>query len=312
MDTDLQTLGQAIDKLNALRERERLLAVTGITTGYPELDYLTAGLQPGDVVVLTGRPCMGCTTLAMNIAEHVGVDLRMPVLIFTLDTSAPQLALRFQSSRSRVPLWSLRKNRLTNEDRNQLKVAVDALQNTRIQIDDHGMRTVDGLCARARAAHQEHHNLGLIVIDSIEQVVAPLAENRTAESVVIADTLKALAKELCVPVLVLSRLPRRVERRKDRRPMMSDLRELRAIAQVADLIMFLYRDDYYGERGSSPGITEIIVGKNRHWPTGVVHLRLIPECCRFDSLTRQEEGNAGRAGGRHLVLVKTTPKADRL
>lgn len=283
-----EALGEAVDRVSALYDRANPQDVTGIATGYVDLDRMTSGLQPGDMVVVAGRPSMGKTALAMNIAEHVGVDLGLPVLVFSLEMSASQLALRFLASRARVDLAKLRQANLTDGDWDRLTEGLAKLHPAPIDIDENGMITVNELRARARRVHKQHGKLGLIVIDYIQLIATPQsADNRATELGAISRLIKGLAKELEVPVLVLSQLSRKVEERTDKRPMMSDLRESGAIEQDADLIMMLYRDDYYTkEMSKEPGVTEVIIGKHRNGPTGDVKLTFLKEYCRFESLAR--------------------------
>ena len=281
-------LGEAIERISELFDRDNADAVTGVSTGYIDLDSITSGFQRGDMIVIAGRPSMGKTALAMNIAEHVGVDLQLPVLIFSLEMSAPQLAMRFLSSRARVDLAKLRSGKLRDEDWDRLTVGLDRLHNTRIHIDEDGMITVNELRARARRIHRECKGLGLIVIDYIQMIAGTQStENRANELAGISRLLKGLAKELDVPLIALSQLSRKVEERGDKRPMMSDLRESGAIEQDADLIMLIYRDDYYTkELSKEPGVTEVIIGKHRNGPTGDVRLTFLKEYCRFENLAR--------------------------
>ena len=288
METLSGALGQAVDRISILWDQGNTDRVTGIATGYTDLDNMTSGFQPGDMIVIAGRPSMGKTALAMNIAEHVGVDLHLPVLVFSLEMSAPQLALRFLASRARLDLSKLRSANLTNDDWAKLTEGLRVLHNTKIHIDENGMITPNELRARARRVHRECKGLGLIVIDYIQMIVSPQNnENRATELGGISRLLKGLAKELNVPVVVLSQLSRKVEERTDKRPMMSDLRESGAIEQDADLIMLIYRDDYYTKEASrEPGVTEVIIGKHRNGPTGDVHLTFLKEYCRFENLAR--------------------------
>jgi replicative DNA helicase len=281
-------LSDAVNRISALFDRANPQDVTGIATGYVDLDRMTSGLQPGDMVVIAGRPSMGKTALAMNIAEHVGVDLGLPVLVFSLEMSASQLALRFLASRARVDLAKLRQANLTNDDWDRLTDGLAKLHPAPIDIDENGMITVNELRARARRVHRERGRLGLIVIDYIQLIASPQsADNRATELGGISRLIKGLAKELEVPILVLSQLSRKVEERTDKRPMMSDLRESGAIEQDADLIMMLYRDDYYTkEMSKEPGVTEVIIGKHRNGPTGDVRLTFLKEYCRFENLAR--------------------------
>ena len=287
-ETLSSALGKAVDQISTLWDRDNRDSVTGIATGYTDLDHMTSGFQRGDMIVIAGRPSMGKTALAMNIAEHVGVDLGLPVLIFSLEMSSPQLAMRFLASRSRIDLSKLRSANLTDDDWSRLTVGLQALHGTHIHIDENGMISANEVRARARRVHKECKGLGLIVIDYIQMISSPQNnENRATELGVISRLLKGLAKELDVPVVVLSQLSRKVEERTDKRPMMSDLRESGAIEQDADLIMLIYRDDYYTKEASrEPGVTEVIIGKHRNGPTGDVRLTFLREYCRFENIAR--------------------------
>lgn len=289
METLSSALGQAVDRISELLDRNNPDEVTGIATGYIDLDTMTSGFQRGDMIVIAGRPSMGKTALAMNIAEHVAVDLGLPVLIFSLEMSAPQLALRFLSSRARVDLAKLRSAKLTDEDWDRVTVGLGHLHKTTVRIDENGMITANELRARARRVHRECKGLGLIVIDYIQMIASPqMNENRANELGGITRLIKGLAKELNVPVVALSQLSRKVEERTDKRPMMSDLRESGAIEQDADLIMLIYRDEYYTkEMSKEPGVTEVIIGKHRNGPTGDVRLAFLKEYCRFENLARR-------------------------
>lgn len=289
METLSGALGLAIDRISELYDRDNPDQVTGIATGYIDLDTMTSGFQRGDMIVIAGRPSMGKTALAMNIAEHVAVDLGLPVLIFSLEMSAPQLALRFLSSKARVDLAKLRSAKLTNDDWDRVTVGLGHLHKTTVRIDENGMITANELRARARRIHRECKGLGLIVIDYIQMIASPQNnENRANELGGISRLIKGLAKELDVPVIALSQLSRKVEERTDKRPMMSDLRESGAIEQDADLIMLIYRDDYYTkEMSKDPGVTEVIIGKHRNGPTGDVRLAFLKEYCRFENLARR-------------------------
>jgi replicative DNA helicase len=289
METLSGALGHAVDRISELLDRDNPDEVTGIATGYVDLDKMTSGFQRGDMIVIAGRPSMGKTALAMNIAEHVSVDLGLPVLIFSLEMSAPQLALRFLSSRARVDLAKLRSAKLTDEDWDRVTVGLGRLHNTTVHIDENGMITANELRARARRIHRECKGLGLIVIDYIQLIASPqYNENRANELGSITRLIKGMAKDLNVPVIALSQLSRKVEERTDKRPMMSDLRESGAIEQDADLIMLIYRDEYYTkEMSKEPGVTEVIIGKHRNGPTGDVRLAFLKEYCRFENLARR-------------------------
>ncbi|MBI3371379.1 MAG: replicative DNA helicase [Betaproteobacteria bacterium] len=281
-------LGQSVERIHERCDRNRPDAVTGLATGYIDFDDITSGLQRGDMIVIAGRPGMGSSTLAMNIAEHVGVDLGLPVLIFSLEMSAPQLALRFLSSRARVDFAKLRSARLTSEDWDKLTAGLERLHSAKISIDANGIINASELRAHARRTQREFKGLGLIVIDNIQMIASPQnAENRPGEVVSTSCLLKDLADELDVPVVAVSQLPRRIDERADKRPLLSDLRECGTIAQDADLVMFLYRDDYYSiEASKERGVTEVIIGKHLNGSIGEFRLAFNREFCRFESLAR--------------------------
>jgi replicative DNA helicase len=287
-----EALGQAIDRVSQLFDQDEHDGVTGIATGYVDLDRMTAGLQRGDMIVVAGRPSMGKTALAMNIAEHVAVDLNLPVLIFSLEMSAPQLAMRFLASRARIDLARLRRGQLSDEDWEKITYGLSKLAQAPVRIDENGMLTVNEMRARARRVHREFGQLGLIVIDYIQLIATPQAtENRATELGAISRMIKGLAKDLDVPIIALSQLSRKVEERTDKRPMMSDLRESGAIEQDADVIMMLYRDEYYTRDAcKETGITEVIIGKQRNGPTGDVRLTFLAEYCRFENLAMPGAG----------------------
>jgi replicative DNA helicase len=285
---------QGIDKLvTALIDRVNELAengaeeVTGVRTGFFELDRMTAGLQAGDLIVLAARPSMGKTAFALNIAEQVAVQEGLPVLVFSMEMGASQLALRMVGALGRIDQGHLRTGALRNEEWERLAEAVDRLGRVQLFIDETPALNSAELRARARRmARQFGGKLGLIVVDYLQLMsgTSSSEENRATEIGEISRGLKALAKELQCPVMALSQLNRSVESRTDKRPMMSDLRESGAIEQDADVIMFIYRDDYYNKDSKEPGVAEIIIGKQRNGPTGTLKLTFLKPLTRFDNL----------------------------
>lgn len=262
--------------------------VIGVRTGFHALDRMTAGLQQGDLIVLAARPSMGKTALALNIAEQVAVTDNLPVLIFSMEMGADQLASRMTSSIGRIDQQRLRTGQLRDgdDDWGRFTDAVDRFQQAPLFIDDAAALTVADLRARARRKALElHRSPALIVVDYIQLMSGSGDENRATELAVVSRGLKALAKELGCPVIALSQLNRGVELRTDKRPMMSDLRDSGAIEQDADVILMLYRDDYYNkEKSKQPGIAELIVAKQRNGPTDTVELAFLKGITRFQSL----------------------------
>jgi replicative DNA helicase len=277
---------QVLDRVQELADNPSDLP--GLATGYHDLDKMTAGLQAGDLVVLAARPSMGKTSLAINIAEHVALNEGLPVAVFSMEMGASQLVARVIGSIGRIDQGNLRSGRLTDEEWPRLTRAVEVLRNAPMHIDETGGVTISELRANARRlARQCGGKLGLIVVDYIQlmSVSAGMSdENRATAVGEISRGLKLLAKELHCPVLALSQLSRAVESRTNRRPMMSDLRESGAIEQDADVILFIYRDDYYNKDSKEPGVAEIIVSKQRNGPTGTVRLAYINNLTRFESL----------------------------
>ena len=281
-------LGQVVDRIQELYEQENPSDVTGVPTGFADLDRMTSGLQPGDMIVVAGRPSMGKTAFALNIAEHVGVDLGLPVAIFSLEMSGPQLAMRFLSSVGRLDASRIRTGRLNDDEWDKMTVALGKLHGAPIHIDETGALNVTDLRARARRlARQFGGKLGLIVIDYLQLMTSTRDnENRATEISEISRSIKALAKELQVPVIALSQLSRKVEERNDKRPLMSDLRESGAIEQDADIILMMYREEYYKPDTQEKGTAEVIIGKHRNGPTGIVRLTFLGEYTRFQSFAQ--------------------------
>ena len=284
---------QGIDKLIvALLDRVNELHdngaedVTGVRTGYYDLDSMTAGLQRGDLIVLAARPSMGKTAFALNIAEHVAVQEQLPTLVFSMEMGASQLALRLVGSLGRIDQQHLRTGKLNNDEWTRLAEAVDRLKQAPIYIDETPALNIAALRARARRMARQFGTLGLIVIDYLQLMSGSggSEENRATELGEISRGLKALAKELQCPVIALSQLNRSVETRTDKHPLMSDLRESGAIEQDADIIMFIYRDDYYNKDSKEPGVAEIVISKQRNGPVGTVKLTFLKPLTRFDNL----------------------------
>jgi replicative DNA helicase len=277
-------LGDVVERIEVLYNRENPSDITGTATGFHDLDKMTSGLQPGDMIVVAGRPSMGKTAFALNIAEHVGMELRKPVAIFSLEMSGPQLAMRFLSSAGRLDQGKIRTGKLSDEDWEKMSMALGKLHEAPIHIDETGAINASDLRARARRLHRQCGQLGLIVIDYLQLMTSVKDnENRATEISEISRSIKALAKELQVPVIALSQLSRKVEERNDKRPLMSDLRESGAIEQDADIILMMYREEYYKPDTTEKGIAEVIVGKHRNGPTGTVKLTFLGEYTKFEN-----------------------------
>ena len=277
---------QVLDRVNELHDNGAE-DVTGVRTGFYDLDRDTAGLQKGDLIVLAARPSMGKTAFALNIAENVAVKEGLPVLVYSMEMGATQLALRLVGSIGRIDQTHLRTGRLTDDEWGRLAEAVDNLKQAKLFIDETPGLTAAELRARARRMARQFGQLGLIVIDYLQLMSGSggSEENRATELGEISRGLKALAKELQCPVIALSQLNRSVESRTDKRPMMSDLRESGAIEQDADIIMFIYRDDYYNKENSKePGVSEIIIAKQRNGPVGTVKLAFLKPMTKFENL----------------------------
>ena len=261
--------------------------ITGVPTGFYDLDRMTSGLQPGDMVVLAARPSMGKTAFAINIAEHVALNEGLPVAVFSMEMGASQLAVRVVGSIGRIDQGHLRTGKLSDEEWPRLTEAIEKLRTVSLHIDETPGLTPSELRANARRLARQCGKLGLIVVDYLQRMSGSGGsggDNRATELGEISRGLKMLAKELQCPVIALSQLNRSVEQRTDKRPMMSDLRESGAIEQDADIIMFIYRDDYYNKDSKDPGVAEIIIGKQRNGPTGTVRLTFLKNLTRFESL----------------------------
>jgi replicative DNA helicase len=279
-----QLLSQVMERVDMLYHRENPSDITGIPTGFHDLDQMTSGLQEGDLVVVAGRPSMGKTALALNMGEHVAVENRLPVAVFSMEMAGTQLATRMLGSIGRLDQHKLRTGRLTDEDWNKLTNAVGKLHDAPIHIDETAALNALELRARARRLHRQYGKLGLIIVDYLQLMSASTqGENRATEISEISRSLKALAKELHVPVMALSQLNRSLEQRPNKRPVMSDLRESGAIEQDADLILFIYRDEVYNPDTPDKGKAEVIIGKQRNGPIGTVNLTFLGQYTRFEN-----------------------------
>jgi len=277
---------QLLDRVQEMADNPN--EITGVPTGFIDLDRMTSGMQAGDLIVLAARPSMGKTALAVNIAEHVALNEGLPVAVFSMEMGASQLAVRIVGSIGRVDQMHLRTGKLTDAEWPRLTEAIEKLRNISLHIDETPGLTTSELRANARRlARQCGGKLGLIVVDYLQLMSVSSSmsgENRATAVGEISRGLKMLAKELQCPVIALSQLSRGVESRSDKRPMMSDLRESGAIEQDADLIMFIFRDDYYHPDSKEPGVSEIIIAKQRNGPTGTVKLAFSKNITRFESL----------------------------
>ena len=257
--------------------------MTGVATGFKKLDEMTSGLQPGDLIIVAGRPSMGKTTLAVNIAENAALGANMSTAIFSMEMSAESLTLRMISSLGRINQGHLRSGRLTEEDWPRIDSAMTQLGSARIFVDDTPALTPTEVRARARRLKRER-GLDLIVVDYLQLMqVAGTKENRATEISEISRSLKALAKELKVPVIAVSQLNRGVEQRTEKKPVMSDLRESGALEQDADLILLIYREEQYDQNTTRKGIADIIVAKQRNGPTGDVQLTFLGQYTKFEN-----------------------------
>jgi replicative DNA helicase len=278
-----ELLTKAVDRIDTLFHLDNPL--TGVSTGFTDIDDMTAGLQASDLVIIAGRPSMGKTTFAMNIAEHAAIKDSIPVAVFSMEMPGEQLAMRLMSSLGRINQTKVRTGKLDDDDWPRLTSAVSILSEAPLFIDDTPALSPTELRARARRLKREH-DLGLIVIDYLQLMQVPgHKENRTGEISEISRSLKALAKELSVPVIALSQLNRSLEQRPNKRPVMSDLRESGAIEQDADVIMFIYRDEVYDEDSPDKGTAEIIIGKQRNGPIGMRRLTFLGKHTRFENFT---------------------------
>tara|TARA_R110002110_G_scaffold415860_1_gene658714 strand:- start:32868 stop:34274 length:1407 start_codon:yes stop_codon:yes gene_type:complete len=261
--------------------------ITGLTTGFTDLDKMTSGLQPSDLVIVAGRPSMGKTSFAMNLVENAVLAQEKPILVFSMEMPADSLVIRMLSSIGRIDQTRIRNGKLEQEDWPKLSTAVNKLKDVPLFIDDTPALTPTEVRSRARRVAREHGGLGMIMIDYLQLMqVAGSSEGRTAEISEISRSLKAIAKEFTCPMVALSQLNRSLEQRPNKRPVNSDLRESGAIEQDADVIMFIYRDEVYNEESPDKGTAEIIIGKQRNGPIGTTRLAFMGQHTRFENLAR--------------------------
>lgn len=280
-------LTQVVERIQELHDRDNPSDITGVPTGFIDLDQKTSGFQPGDLIIVAGRPSMGKTAFALNIAENVAVDSGLPVGVFSMEMGGAQLATRMLASIGRLNSQSLRTGRMSDDEWSKLSFALGKLHEAPIYIDETGGLSPANLRARARRlARQYGGKLGLLVIDYIQLMSGNRqGENRATEVSEISRSIKSLAKELQVPIVALSQLSRKVEERTDKRPMMSDLRESGAIEQDADVILMMYRDEYYNKDSDFKGQAEAIVRKQRNGEVGTVGLAFEGHMVRFADLS---------------------------
>lgn len=279
-------LTKAVDRIDELFHSDS--HITGVPTGFTRFDDLTSGMQRGDLIIIAGRPSMGKTSFAMNIAEHAAIKEKVPTAIFSMEMPGEQLALRLISNLGRINQSKIRNGRFSDDDWPRISSAVTILSEAPMFIDDSAGLTPTELRARARRLKREH-GLGLIVVDYLQLMqVAGTKENRATEISEISRGLKALAKELDLPVIALSQLNRSVEQRNDKRPVMSDLRESGAIEQDADVIAFIYREEVYDKETRRKGIADVIIAKQRNGPIGEVQLTFLGEYTKFENLASEE------------------------
>lgn len=277
-------LARVVEKVDDLYQNPNPSDVTGMPSGFVDLDQKTAGMHPGDLLIVAGRPSMGKTSFALNIAEHVAIAEGAPVAVFSMEMGAEQLAMRVLCSVGKLDAQRVRTGRLTEDDWNRLTQAMGRMKEARIHIDETpGLNPLE-LRSRARRLARQYGTLGLIVVDYLQLMSASSSgENRTTEISEITRSLKGLAKELGCPVVALSQLNRTVEQRTDKRPVMSDLRESGAIEQDADVIVFIYRDEVYRPDTPDKGVAEIIIAKQRNGPIGTVRLTFLGQYTRFEN-----------------------------
>ena len=287
-------LTQVVERIDELYNRDNPNDITGVPTGFLDLDRMTSGLQPGDLVIVAGRPSMGKTAFSVNIGEHVAVDSGLPVAIFSMEMGGAQLAMRMLGSVGRLDQHRLRTGRLNDEDWPRLTHAIQKMNDAQIFIDETPSLSSIELRARSRRLARQCGKLGLIIVDYLQLMSANSpGENRATEISEISRNLKGLAKELNCPVIALSQLNRSLEQRPNKRPVMSDLRESGAIEQDADLILFIYRDEVYNPDSPEKGMAEIIIGKQRNGPIGSVRMTFLGHYTKFENYT----GSAPIYGG---------------
>ncbi|ALQ53972.1 replicative DNA helicase [Pseudoalteromonas sp. SCSIO 43095] len=277
-------LEKTVDKIEELYQSPQD-GVTGVSTGYADLDKMTTGLQPSDLIIVAARPSMGKTTFAMNLAEHAAMTQDKPVLIYSLEMPSEQIMMRMLASLGRINQTKVRTGQLDDDDWARLSSTMGLLmEKGKMYVDDASGLTPTDVRSRARRIARDHGGISMIMVDYLQLMRVPsLSDNRTLEIAEISRSLKALAKELQCPVVALSQLNRTLEQRADKRPINSDLRESGSIEQDADLIMFIYRDEVYNEDSTDKGVAEIIIGKQRNGPIGKVRLTFQGQFSRFDN-----------------------------
>ena len=287
-----ELLTKAVDRIDELFNLKG--EMTGLSSGFRDLDEMTSGLQPSDLVIIAGRPSMGKTTFAMNLVEHAVISSDKPVMVFSMEMPAESLMLRMLSSLGRIDQTRVRSGQLEDEDWPRLTSAVNLLKDKQLFIDDTAALSPNEMRSRLRRVVREHGNMALIMIDYLQLMQIPgFSENRTGEISEISRSLKGLAKEFQCPVVALSQLNRSLEQRPNKRPVMSDLRESGAIEQDADVIAFVYRDEVYNpDNPDNQGIAELIIGKQRNGPIGTVHMAFIGKYTRFEDLAPDSYGEA--------------------
>jgi replicative DNA helicase len=279
-------LTQVVERIDELYNRDSSSDITGVPTGFADLDRMTSGLQPGDLIIVAGRPSMGKTAFSLNIGENVAIESGLPVAVFSMEMGGAQLAMRMLGSVGKLDQHRLRTGRLNDEDWPRLTHAIQKMNDAQLYIDETPALSVIELRARSRRLSRQCGKLGLIVIDYLQLMSgSSQGENRATEISEISRSLKGLAKELQCPVIALSQLNRSLEQRPNKRPVMSDLRESGAIEQDADVILFIYRDQVYNPDSPDKGTAEIIIGKQRNGPIGSVRLTFLGEYTKFDNYT---------------------------
>lgn len=307
-----QHVGSVLDdvlrQIDDLSSNPHRSDVTGLSTGFEELDKMTTGFQPGELVIVAARPAMGKTALSLNIAEHVALKNGKNVAFFSLEMANNQLGVRLLASVARLNQQRVKIGRLNEAEFAKLYAASSTLRDTRLYLDEEGQMSANELRARARRLHRECGGLHLVVIDYIGLMAGSgKSDNRAYEVAEISRALKLLAKELHIPVIALAQLNRGLESRPNKRPILSDLRDSGGIEQDADVVLFIYRDEVYNEDSPDKGIAEIIIGKQRNGPTGTVHVSFVGEYTRFDDrhrsapvpskLARMEKMRSRTSGG---------------
>ncbi len=278
-------LAQVVERIDELYHNDNPSDITGVPTGFTDLDSKTSGLQPGDLIIVAGRPSMGKTAFSLNIGEHVAIEQGLPVAVFSMEMGGTQLAMRMLGSVGRLDQHKVRTGRLEEQDWPRLTHAIQKMQDAQLYIDETPALNSLELRARARRLARQCGKLGLIIIDYLQLMSANggTSENRATEISEISRSLKGLAKELNCPVIALSQLNRSLEQRPNKRPVMSDLRESGAIEQDADVILFIYRDEVYNPDSQDKGTAEIIIGKQRNGPIGSVRLTFLGEHTKFEN-----------------------------